>query len=83
MKGTWKDEPLPAAGQTYDLGAHLIDQALTLFGRPEKLTAFIQNTRGVGSPEVDDSVSQISMFWKESCSLTRPVHHLFPLPSGT
>jgi len=55
LKGTWKDEPLPAAGQTYDLGAHLIDQALTLFGRPEKLTAFIQNVRGVGSPEVDDT----------------------------
>lgn len=64
MKGTWKDEPLPAAGQTYDLGAHLIDQALTLFGRPEKLTAFIQNTRGVGSPEVDDSVSQFPCFKK-------------------
>lgn len=64
MKGTWKDEPLPAAGQTYDLGAHLIDQALTLFGRPEKLTAFIQNTRGVGSPEVDDSVSRFPCFKK-------------------
>ncbi|KAF8076238.1 hypothetical protein FPV67DRAFT_1470921 [Lyophyllum atratum] len=55
LKGTWKDEPRQAAGQTYDLGAHLIDQALTLFGRPERLTAFIQNTRGVGSPEVDDT----------------------------
>ncbi|GLB33659.1 putative oxidoreductase family, C-terminal alpha/beta domain [Lyophyllum shimeji] len=55
LKGTWKDEPLPAAGQTYDLGAHLIDQALTLFGRPEKLTAFVQNIRGVGNPEVDDT----------------------------
>ncbi|KAG6833720.1 hypothetical protein H0H87_001152 [Tephrocybe sp. NHM501043] len=55
LKGTWKDEPLPAAGQTYDLGSHLIDQALTLFGKPESITAFIQNIRGVGSPEVDDS----------------------------
>ncbi|KAH0587310.1 hypothetical protein J132_09482 [Termitomyces sp. J132] len=54
LKGTWKDDPLPAAGQTYDLGSHLIDQALTLFGRPERLTAFIQNIRGIGSPEVDD-----------------------------
>ncbi|KAF5387690.1 hypothetical protein D9615_000258 [Tricholomella constricta] len=55
LKGTWKDKPLPAAGQTYDLGSHLIDQALTLFGRPDKLTSFIQNVRGVGSPEVDDT----------------------------
>ncbi|KAJ8086465.1 hypothetical protein AAF712_002105 [Marasmius tenuissimus] len=54
-KGTWKDEPLPAAGQLFDLGSHLIDQTLTLFGRPTKLTAFTQNTRGVGSPEVEDT----------------------------
>ncbi|KZT20776.1 NAD-P-binding protein [Neolentinus lepideus HHB14362 ss-1] len=55
LKGTWKDEPKPANGQVYDLGAHLIDQALVLFGRPEKITAFISNMRGVGSPEVDDN----------------------------
>jgi hypothetical protein len=33
-----------------------MDQILNLFGRPEKITAFIQNSRGVGNPEVDDSV---------------------------
>ncbi|EIM88136.1 NAD-P-binding protein [Stereum hirsutum FP-91666 SS1] len=55
LKGTWKDEPKPAAGQTFDLGAHLIDQALTLFGRPKSVTAFIENIRGVGNPAVDDS----------------------------
>ncbi|CAA7259557.1 unnamed protein product [Cyclocybe aegerita] len=54
LKGTWKDEPLPAAGITYDLGSHLIDQTLCLFGRPTRLTAFIQNLRGVGNPNVDD-----------------------------
>lgn len=56
LKGTWKDEPLSAAGQIYDLGAHLIDQALVLFGRPKSLTAFKQNARGIGHPDVDDSV---------------------------
>jgi len=56
LKGTWKDEPLPAAGQIYDLGTHLIDQTLVLFGRPESLTAFKQNIRGIGHPDVDDSV---------------------------
>ncbi|KAF8914061.1 hypothetical protein CPB84DRAFT_1758277 [Gymnopilus junonius] len=55
LKGTWKDQPLPAAGLTFDLGSHLIDQALCLFGRPSRITAFIQNLRGVGNPEVDDS----------------------------
>jgi len=55
LKGTWKDEPLPAAGITYDLGSHLIDQALYLFGRPARITAFIRNLRGVGNPKVDDT----------------------------
>jgi len=55
LKGTWKENPLPANGATYDLGAHLIDQALSLFGRPASITAFIQNTRCIGNSEVDDS----------------------------
>ncbi|TFK43385.1 hypothetical protein BDQ12DRAFT_674892 [Crucibulum laeve] len=54
LKGTWKDIPAPANGLTYDLGSHLIDQALVLFGRPDKVTAFIQNSRGIGHPDVDD-----------------------------
>ncbi|THH01844.1 hypothetical protein EW026_g894 [Hermanssonia centrifuga] len=55
LKGTWKDLPLPANGQTYDLGAHLIDQSLVLFGRPSRITAHIENVRGLGSKEVDDT----------------------------
>ncbi|KZS97626.1 oxidoreductase [Sistotremastrum niveocremeum HHB9708] len=50
LKGTWKDLDHPGNGWTYDLGAHLIDQALQLFGRPEKLTAFLSNIRRVGNP---------------------------------
>lgn len=57
LKGTWKDHPLPANGQLYDLGTHIIDQALTLFGRPLRLTAFVQNARGIGHPDVDDTFS--------------------------
>jgi len=55
LKGTWRDELLPAAGQMYDIGAHLIDQTLLLFGRPESLTAFKQNVRALGHPDVDDT----------------------------
>ncbi|EPQ59348.1 NAD P-binding protein [Gloeophyllum trabeum ATCC 11539] len=54
LKGTWKDHAAAGTGLTYDLGSHLIDQALQLFGRPDKITAFIQNIRGIGDPEVDD-----------------------------
>ncbi len=31
----WKETPGPGSGILYDLGAHLIDQALTLFGAPQ------------------------------------------------
>ena len=34
----WKEEPGAAAGMLYDLGAHLIDQAIVLFGRPADVT---------------------------------------------
>jgi predicted dehydrogenase len=33
----WKIEPNPASGLFYDLGPHLIDQALVLFGKPKSI----------------------------------------------
>lgn len=56
LKGSWKDEPIPANGLVYDLGAHTIDQALVLFGRPLRVTAHIENIRGIGHESVDDNV---------------------------
>lgn len=35
----WRERPGPGAGLWYDLGPHLIDQALVLFGAPETVTA--------------------------------------------
>ncbi|MEO5582059.1 MAG: Gfo/Idh/MocA family oxidoreductase [Saprospiraceae bacterium] len=40
-----KETPGPAVGCIYDLGPHLIDQALTLFGMPEKVFADLMMTR--------------------------------------
>lgn len=37
----WREEPKPGSGIFYDLGAHLIDQALVLFGVPLYITADI------------------------------------------
>jgi len=54
LKGTWKDNPLPGNGIVFDLGAHLIDQALQLFGRPSKVTAFMDHVRGLGEDALDD-----------------------------
>jgi scyllo-inositol 2-dehydrogenase (NADP+) len=35
----WREMPGPGAGTLYDLGPHLIDQALQLFGMPRAITA--------------------------------------------
>lgn len=35
----WRERPEPGGGILYDLGSHLIDQALCLFGKPDWLTA--------------------------------------------
>jgi predicted dehydrogenase len=48
----WRDKDLPGGGILFDLGAHLIDQALYLFGHPQKVKADIQAQRE-NSP-VDD-----------------------------
>jgi scyllo-inositol 2-dehydrogenase (NADP+) len=44
-KQGWRERPEPGAGVLYDLGAHLIDQALALFGLPESVSADVQVQR--------------------------------------
>jgi predicted dehydrogenase len=44
-RGAWREEPLPGSGIFYDLGSHLIDQALWFFGMPEAVTAEINAQR--------------------------------------
>ncbi|HWE66443.1 MAG TPA: Gfo/Idh/MocA family oxidoreductase [Acidimicrobiales bacterium] len=53
---SWKREPGADAGTgiLYDLGAHIIDQALVLFGRPESVYADIATRRAEAA--VDDDV---------------------------
>ncbi|SHE93560.1 scyllo-inositol 2-dehydrogenase (NADP+) [Seinonella peptonophila] len=41
----WREEDLPGSGILYDLGAHLIDQALVLFGFPRSIWADLSNQR--------------------------------------
>jgi predicted dehydrogenase len=47
-----KEIPGPGSGSLYDLGAHLIDQSLQLFGMPVKIFADIQAMRPIS--KVDD-----------------------------
>jgi predicted dehydrogenase len=39
VKAAWREQPAPAAGTWFDLGPHLVDQALLLFGQPNGVTA--------------------------------------------
>ena len=50
--GLWREETLPGSGVFYDLGPHLIDQALVLFGTPKAITADIRKMKSYS--KVDD-----------------------------
>ena len=43
--GAWREKPGPGSGVLFDLAPHLIDHALTLFGRPESIFADIRIER--------------------------------------
>ncbi|HVS30622.1 MAG TPA: Gfo/Idh/MocA family oxidoreductase, partial [Thermoanaerobaculia bacterium] len=47
----WRESSDPGSGILYDLGSHLIDQALLLFGPPERVTADVRNERGFGGAD--------------------------------
>ncbi|MEV5708524.1 Gfo/Idh/MocA family oxidoreductase [Actinoallomurus sp. NPDC052274] len=56
IKPGWKEtaDPAAAGGVLYDLGAHLIDQAITLFGPPVAVHAEL-DVRRPGAEAVDDA----------------------------
>lgn len=45
LRESWKDEPIPGTGLIHDLGPHLIDQALLLFGRPTSIAGDLRKER--------------------------------------
>lgn len=44
-KNNWREEDAPGSGLLYDLGPHMIDQTLTLFGLPSAVTADLRIQR--------------------------------------
>ncbi|WP_437975880.1 oxidoreductase [Sorangium sp. So ce295] len=52
IKQGWREQEAPGSGILYDLGAHLIDQALVLFGLPRAVTADVLAQRS-GARTVD------------------------------
>jgi predicted dehydrogenase len=52
VRDRWREQDVPGGGLWYDLGPHLIDQALVLFGPPQTIQADLQIQRG-GASAVD------------------------------
>jgi scyllo-inositol 2-dehydrogenase (NADP+) len=52
---TFKEEPIPASGLLYDLGPHLLDQAISIFGKPLSYHKILGKNR-LGT-QVDDYFS--------------------------
>ncbi len=50
--GLWREEPIPGSGILYDLGSHLMDQSLVLFGKPTHVYADIRRQKSYS--QVDD-----------------------------
>lgn len=51
----FKEKPLPGSGIAYDLGSHLLDQVICLFGKPEKSLKI--GTKNREQTEVEDYVN--------------------------
>lgn len=49
---SWKEKKVDVGGNLYNLGPHLLDQALVLFGAPETVTATVSTVRP--NSEIDD-----------------------------
>lgn len=56
----WREKDVPGNGITYDLGVHLIDQIVLLFGAPESISADIQKQR---MNAVSDDYFDISLIY--------------------
>jgi scyllo-inositol 2-dehydrogenase (NADP+) len=73
-----KETPTPAVGALYDLGAHLIDQAIQLFGMPDAVFADIMINRP-GS-QVDDYFDLKLFYPAHRVSLKSSYYVREPLP---
>lgn len=52
--GAWREDArLPGGGLLFDLGSHLIHQALVLFGRPARVHALVDNVRRIAGATDD------------------------------
>lgn len=51
----WKNKVIPGGSAIYDLGTHLLDQAVHLLGLPDRITGFIGSQREINTSGFEDS----------------------------
>lgn len=89
VKDRWQERDGPAVGVHYDLGAHLIDQALALFGLPDWVQGDLQRLRPGTDPErgvVDAFHARMglgALRIELGATLSAPEHRLRYLVQGT
>ncbi|SNS08455.1 scyllo-inositol 2-dehydrogenase (NADP+) [Belliella buryatensis] len=74
----WREKVVPGNGITYDLGTHLIDQALVLFGKPKWVQANILKQRK--GALADDFFDIILGYDKPYVRLTASIMSNAPVP---
>src|SRR5690606_21971372 len=62
----FKEQQIPGAGILYDLGAHVIDQAISLFGIPDDFSKAYSSNRQL--TEVDD-YAQVHLKYKNGSNI--------------
>ncbi|HSJ69718.1 MAG TPA: Gfo/Idh/MocA family oxidoreductase, partial [Anditalea sp.] len=77
-KDNWREKEVPGSGILYDLGSHLIDQALVLFGKPDWIYAeILKQRKGVAA---DDFFDISMMFGEVKVRLTASIFVNVSLP---
>jgi predicted dehydrogenase len=72
VKAGWREQSdAPGSGMLYDLGAHLIDQALHLFGMPKTVFAIVSNQRQLKETDVSDDFTIILGYEKSFKAILR------------
>ncbi|MFN2443019.1 MAG: Gfo/Idh/MocA family oxidoreductase, partial [Thermoanaerobaculia bacterium] len=60
--GAWREGSEPGSGILFDLGPHLVDQALLLFGEPDRVRGDVRRERDSG--EADDAFDLVMRYEK-------------------
>ena len=74
---SWKEKPAPGSGVYFDLGPHLVDQALQLFGPPEHVLADIRIER---EGSLTEDAFDVTLYYKNGLRAILTASMLAPDP---